>query len=255
MLKMVAFDLGHTILDEELDREVELPVRPAFPIPGVLGALPQIRLPMGIWANTTAATAGDVRQWLNRAALDHFFSCIVTSTDVGYRKPDRRFFVHALATCRYRADEVLFVGTQLNSDIAGANECAIRSVFLTDRAYRSRDDAKVNTKPTYVHNSHRGAHHGAPGLVGNASQNSGLVGLREQGKTNCKYPNSYCQQLKSFPGICPSGSIYTHPQNERNVAGIFDFNSMFAQNHSAAAPLLPSSDHRAHRYRLGWQFR
>jgi putative hydrolase of the HAD superfamily len=149
MLKMVTFDLGNAILDEERDREVELSVRPAFPMPGVMDALPQIRLPMGIWANTTAATVDDVRQWLNRAALDHFFSCIVTSTDAGYRKPDRRPFVHALATCGCRADEVLFVGNQLNSDIAGANACGILSVFLTDHVYRSRDDTKVDTKPTY----------------------------------------------------------------------------------------------------------
>ena len=146
---MITFDLGHTILDEERDRQVELSVRPAFPMPGVMDALPQIRLPMGIWANTTAATADDVRQWLRRAALHHFFSCILTSTDAGYRKPDRRFFVHALATCGCRADEVLFVGNQLNSDIAGANASGILSVFLTDHAYRSRDDTEANTKPTY----------------------------------------------------------------------------------------------------------
>ena len=149
ILRIVTFDLGHTILDEERDREVEISVRLAFPIPGVMDDLHQIRSSMRIWANTTAAVADDVREWLRRAALDHFLSCTVTSTDAGYRKPDRRFFVHALATCGCRAGEVLFVANQLNFDIAGVNACGILSVFLTDHAYHSRDDTKVDTKPTY----------------------------------------------------------------------------------------------------------
>jgi len=140
MIKVLSFDLGHTILDERAGQDVDIRFRTAIPMPGVLEALPKIRLPMAIWANTRDATAGDVKRWLSRAALDRYFRWIVTSSDIGYRKPDLRFFASALRECGCNADEVLFIGNQLNSDIKGANLCGIQSVFLTGSAYRSSDD-------------------------------------------------------------------------------------------------------------------
>ena len=149
MIRMVAFDLGHTILDEVEYRELAIHLRPAVPMQGVLAALPRIDLPMAIWANTTA-TGAEVRAWLKGASLDHYFRCIVTSAEVGYRKPDKRFFVRALTECGYGAHEILFVGNQRNSDIEGANACGIQSVLLTAPAYRSADDCgTANAEPTY----------------------------------------------------------------------------------------------------------
>ena len=95
---------------------------------------------MGVWANTHNASAGDVKQWLSRADLDRHFRWIVTSFDIGYRKPDQRFFALALHECGCNAKEVLFIGNQLNSDIKGANISGICSVLLTGPAYRSNDD-------------------------------------------------------------------------------------------------------------------
>ena len=150
MLKVLIFDLGHTILDEESDRDLDIRVRPATPMPGVKEVLPTIKLRMGIWANTREASADDVRQWLQRASLDHYFSCIVTSHDVGYWKPDKMFFTCALAQCGCDANEVLFVGNQLNTDIAGANSCGIPSVLVVGREYKSLDDQpNANARPTY----------------------------------------------------------------------------------------------------------
>jgi FMN phosphatase YigB (HAD superfamily) len=150
MIKVLIFDLGHTILDEEAGRDVDIHFRPAIPMPGVQELIPQIRLPMGIWANTRDTTAKDVKQWLSRADLDQYFRWIITSSDVGYRKPDERFFASALRECGYSANEVLFIGNQLNSDIKGANICSIQSVLLTGPAYRSNDDIFDPTAfPTY----------------------------------------------------------------------------------------------------------
>ena len=51
-----------------------------------------------------------------------------------------RFFDYALARCGCAPDDVLFIGNQLNTDIAGANRARIRSVWLAGDAYRSDDD-------------------------------------------------------------------------------------------------------------------
>lgn len=151
MIKMVIFDWGHTIMDEEKDINIPWEARPSHLMPGVKQTLQRITLPMGIWANTKVATEFDVRKWLEKAEIDNYFTCIVTSTAVGYRKPDARFFSNALEICQLNKDEVLFIGNQLNTDIQGANSYGIKNVWLSGQEYRSNDETlnEDHVKPTY----------------------------------------------------------------------------------------------------------
>ena len=70
--------------------------------------------------------------------------------DAGARKPARAFFEYALSRCEAAAGEVLFVGNQLNADIAGGEAFGIRTVWLSDEVYRSEDDRPGNAAPTYT---------------------------------------------------------------------------------------------------------
>jgi putative hydrolase of the HAD superfamily len=49
-----------------------------------------------------------------------------------------------------RKDEIIFVGNQLNTDIQGANDYGIMSVWLSGAAYRSPDDSPGKAQPNYV---------------------------------------------------------------------------------------------------------
>jgi FMN phosphatase YigB (HAD superfamily) len=91
-LKAVAFDWGHTVMDECRDRDVPLEVRPVHLMPGVAEVLPQIALPLALWANTRIASETAVRGWLERAGLSALFRWVVTSVDAGARKPAPQFF-------------------------------------------------------------------------------------------------------------------------------------------------------------------
>ena len=93
-----------------------------------------------------------MRQYLARAGVNKYFTWVVTSVDAGYRKPDGRFLDYSLRVCNLSADEVLFVGNQLNSDVQGAVNHGIRCVWLSSEIYRSPDDVlKPNrAKPTYT---------------------------------------------------------------------------------------------------------
>ena len=137
MLKAVIFDFGQTIMPETLNLE-DCPVEL---MPGVVEAMSQIALPKGIWANTKEATASQIRSWLRRARLDAYIQWVITSFEIGHRKPSLEFFTAALAQCDLRASDIVFVGNQLNTDILGANNAGIRSVYLADARYRSPDDS------------------------------------------------------------------------------------------------------------------
>jgi FMN phosphatase YigB (HAD superfamily) len=137
-------------MDEERDAEIPIETRPIALMPGVREAVEGISLPKAVWANTRVADEAAVRAWLERAGLAPHFAHVVTSVDAGARKPARAFFECALARCGVGAGEVLFVGNQLNTDVAGAAACGIRTVWLSGAAYRSADDRACDTRATYT---------------------------------------------------------------------------------------------------------
>ena len=149
-LKAIAFDWGHTLMDERRDEHIPLDTRPIHLMPGVVEVLPQLTLPLAVWANTRVDGEPTVRGWLSRAGLGQLFQWVITSVDAGARKPLPEFFQYALAHCGLSKDRVLFVGNQLNTDIAGGEAFGVRTVWLSGAAYRSLDDGPCSAMPTYT---------------------------------------------------------------------------------------------------------
>ena len=149
-LKAIALDWGHTVMDENRDREVPLDVRPIHVMPGVSEVLPHLAFPLALWANTRLAQQSDVRTWLGRAGLDRLFRWVITSVDAGARKPAPQFFEYALAQCGLAREDVLFIGNQLNTDVAGGQAFGISTVWLSGSEYRSADETPCEASPTYT---------------------------------------------------------------------------------------------------------
>jgi len=150
-IRAVAFDFGHTLIDEQKDGTISLESRPIHLMPGVSEVLPHISIPPAVWANTRTATGAELRRFLDRAGIGRFFAWVVTSVDAGFRKPGSGFFDFALSRCGLARDQVLFVGNQLNTDVAGGQQYGIRTVWLSGRAYRSADET---LSPQHVHPTH-----------------------------------------------------------------------------------------------------
>lgn len=152
VIRAVAFDFGHTLVDEQKDASVPLESRSIHLMPDVAEILPNIPIPLAVWANTRTATGADLRNFLDRAGIGRFFAWVVTSIDAGFRKPTPQFFDFALRKCRLVRDEVLFVGNQLNTDIAGGQAYGIRTVWLSGSAYRSADEklSREDVHPTHT---------------------------------------------------------------------------------------------------------
>ena len=148
-LGLIAFDLGHTLMREGADTDVPIERRPIHLMPGVQDALGALVQPLALWANTREAREPEVRAWLARAGLAQRFHWVVTSVDAGHRKPAPEFFADALGHCGIAKEQILFVCNQLNTDVAGADAFGIRTVWLSDAAYRSQDDAACDARPTY----------------------------------------------------------------------------------------------------------
>jgi len=149
-MKAIAFDWGHTLIDERRDEHIPLDTRPVYVMPGVVEVVPRLTLPLAVWANTRVASEAAVRGWLDRAGLGPLFQWVITSVDAGVRKPAPGFFQYALARCGLSKDDVLFVGNQLNTDIAGGEAFGIRTVWLCGPTHRSLDDGPCSARASYT---------------------------------------------------------------------------------------------------------
>jgi putative hydrolase of the HAD superfamily len=74
--------------------------------------------------------------------ITHYFDHVVTSQKAGYKKPDRGIFDYALAASNVGCHEVIMIGDNLLTDIAGARNAAIDCVFYNPDAIAHSD--KVN---------------------------------------------------------------------------------------------------------------
>ena len=94
------------------------------PFPGVVDVLHDLkgRYRLGLVSNGNT--------YPERVGLGDIFSFVILAVDCGIAKPDRRIFELALDQCGCDASQVVHVGDSLQSDIAGANGCGIRSVWL-----------------------------------------------------------------------------------------------------------------------------
>lgn len=74
---------------------------------------------------TPAAQYGRLRS----LGLEHFFDGIFISDEIGFSKPDARFFAYVLDKAGLQRRECAVIGDSLTSDIRGANNAGILSIW------------------------------------------------------------------------------------------------------------------------------
>jgi putative hydrolase of the HAD superfamily len=99
-------------------------------------------LRLGVLSNTFVPGFVHDRH-LEMEGLLEFFPVRVYSSEVGYRKPDRRIFEAALGRLGVAARETLFVGDLIKTDIVGARRMGMRTAlkqpFANLRPHRIAD--------------------------------------------------------------------------------------------------------------------
>ncbi|WP_283680092.1 YjjG family noncanonical pyrimidine nucleotidase [Lentilactobacillus sp. Marseille-Q4993] len=83
---------------------------------------------------------------LQGSGLDKYFTKLFISEDIGYAKPDKRFFDTILADKQITKDNTIMVGDRLQSDILGASRANLRSIWYNP----SNQVNQLEIKPTYT---------------------------------------------------------------------------------------------------------
>ncbi len=87
----------------------------------------------------TNGIASVQRERIKRTDTAHFFSHIFISQEIGYAKPDKRFFDFVISTLGADKESCLVIGDSLTSDIKGAVNSGLDSVYISFSGNKSEE--------------------------------------------------------------------------------------------------------------------
>ena len=92
------------------------------------------------------------REKIDRFNLQAQVDWIVVSAEVGSEKPDRAIFEHTMSLARVEAHHAAHVGDSLTTDVAGANDAGLLSIWLRSPLMTARpDDCRLTPHATIDH--------------------------------------------------------------------------------------------------------
>ncbi|OBB57102.1 HAD family hydrolase [Mycobacterium sp. 852013-51886_SCH5428379] len=93
--------------------------------------------------------SGLVQRLARQFGLHHAISRIVTSVDVGWRKPHPSIFRTALRTCQVSADSAVFVGDNWTADVDGPRRVGMSAIYVGPDAHE-REAVPLRDVPKVV---------------------------------------------------------------------------------------------------------
>lgn len=102
---------------------------------------------LGLVSNFTYAPV--IYAALRKLKINDFFSAVIVSEAVGWRKPNPKIFQEALERLHVEADEVFYVGDTPLEDIQGATNVGMKTVFIPSQFNSLSDMQKAAQSPDY----------------------------------------------------------------------------------------------------------
>jgi HAD superfamily hydrolase (TIGR01662 family) len=132
LINCVLFDLGNTLIHEVVDDLHTLDYTELHAMPRAKAVLEHLHkeYSLAVITNTESSSESSVRAALKRLGLESYLSAVVTSFDVGARKPDERIFREALRRVDANPEEVAMVGNDLVCDMNGAKHLGMFTILF-----------------------------------------------------------------------------------------------------------------------------
>lgn len=132
----IVFDLGNTLIYQQVDHVVSLDMMALELLPGVRQALEDLSSEyiLGLLSNTSRTSGQQVRIALDRMGIGHLFTAVITSIDVGVDKPDVRMFEAILKALCATKEETIMVGNDIGHDITPARSLGLTTVYFCPSA-------------------------------------------------------------------------------------------------------------------------
>jgi putative hydrolase of the HAD superfamily len=103
---------------------------------------------LGLISNFTYAPV--IYAALRKLGVNRFFSAVLVSEDVGWRKPNRKIFQEALRRLGVKAEETVYVGDSPTEDIEGGAAAGMRTIFVPSQFYTLENLHESHVKPDLI---------------------------------------------------------------------------------------------------------
>jgi putative hydrolase of the HAD superfamily len=132
MPEKLLFDWGNTIM---VDFELPGPMYAWEKVAWVEGAEDAVkslfmRYELSLATNAGASDTSGVIKALERVGAERFFKNIFLAQEIGYKKPDPRFFNYIIKRLNASPSSVVMIGDNYEKDIAGAKNAGLKTVFF-----------------------------------------------------------------------------------------------------------------------------
>ncbi|MDU5373261.1 HAD-IA family hydrolase [Anaerococcus vaginalis] len=77
---------------------------------------------------------------IKKSNLSKYFTDIFVSDKIGFEKPDKKFFQKIMDLTKYSNDDLIMIGDSIKSDIIGAKNSKIKSIYF------NKEDKKISDK-------------------------------------------------------------------------------------------------------------
>jgi FMN phosphatase YigB (HAD superfamily) len=74
-----------------------------------------------------------MRKALERVGADKYFHYFYTSTDLGFEKPDKRFFLTIADSIKIVPQHCIMIGNDYKKDIEGAKAVGMKTIFFNEK--------------------------------------------------------------------------------------------------------------------------
>ena len=94
----------------------------------------------------TNGTAGIQRKRIEKLDCEKYFDAVFISDEIGFAKPDKRFFDYAISHIKdFDKEKAVVIGDSLSSDILGANNSNLTSIW-----YNTENFSLTFAKPDFI---------------------------------------------------------------------------------------------------------
>lgn len=150
--KAIVFDWGDTVMRD-------------FPFPGPMKSWPFVSIIPGIEevlgdlmieyqivlaSNAGDSTSLDIIDALDRVGLSQYFHHVFSSKDLGYEKPDIRFFQAIENELSLSGNELIMVGNNCEKDIKGAHQVKWKCVWFNDDQKNTKECTEADATVFYM---------------------------------------------------------------------------------------------------------
>jgi putative hydrolase of the HAD superfamily len=134
MIKALIFDWGDTIMRDFDEPGPMSGWEKVAWIPGAEESLEKLfqKFTCIIATSASHSDTDEMKKALKRVGADQYFHFFYSKAELGYAKPDPRFFERVLQLSKLRPADAVMIGNLYEKDITGAKKAGLKTVFFNE---------------------------------------------------------------------------------------------------------------------------